>query len=102
MKTPIAYFSRLRLKALAWLLGIALACIATVAFSSVSWVPVLGMAVAAAAVSLSKTAHRLTKPTCLECGADVSGEPVGTYGRVCQACGAIHQPKPGDAESWLG
>lgn len=94
MKSTLAYFSRVRLRALAWLLGIALASVATVAFSGVSWVPVVVGAVAAAAVSLSKTAHRFNKPTCLECGADLSKEPVGTYGIICRECGALHQPPP--------
>lgn len=96
MKPTQDYFSRMRLRALAWLLGIALAAFATVAVSGVSWVPVMFGAVAAAAVSLSKTARRLSKPTCLECGVDLSGEPVGTYGIICRECGAVHQPQPGN------
>jgi hypothetical protein len=96
MKITHAYFSRLRLRALAWLLGIALAAFATVAFSGISWIPVVVGAVAAAAVSLSKTAHRLGKPTCLECGTDLTGEPLGTYGIICRECGAVHQPQPGE------
>lgn len=96
MKIPLAYFSRMRLRALAWLLGIALASVATVAFAGISWVPVVVGAVAAAAVSLSKTAQRLGKRTCLECGGDLSRQPVGTYGMICQECGAVHQPQPDD------
>lgn len=96
MKPTRAYFNRIRLRALAWLLGIALASFATIALSGVSWVPVVFGAVAAAAVSLSKTAHRLSKPTCLECGTDLSGEPVGTYGTICRECGAVSQPQPFD------
>lgn len=92
-----AYFRRIRLRALAWLLGIALASVATVALSGVSWIPIMFGAVAAAVVSLSKTAHRLDKPTCLGCGADISHEPVGTYGAICQECGAVNQPQPADA-----
>jgi hypothetical protein len=95
MKTSTtAYFRRIRLRALAWLLGIALASVATLALSSISWVPIFFGAVAAAAVSLSKTAHRLNKPTCLGCGADISQQPVGTYGAICAECGAVNQPKP--------
>ncbi len=67
---------------------------ATVALSPISWVPVFFGAVAAAAVSLSKTAHRLDKPTCWECGTDLSGEPVGTHGTICRECGAVNQPQP--------
>lgn len=91
-----AYFRRIRLRALAWLLGIALASVATVAFAGISWVPVVFGAVAAAVVSLHKTAHRLDRPTCLECGADLSQEPVGTYGTICHQCGAVNQPQPTD------
>jgi hypothetical protein len=94
MKIPRPYFSRIRLRALAWLLGIALATFATVALSPVSWVPVVFGAVAAAAVSLSKTAQRLDKPTCLECGTDLSNEPVGAHGTICRECGAVNQPQP--------
>src|SRR5262245_25131557 len=96
MKTPLAYFSRLRLRALALLLGIALASVATVALAGVSWVPVVVGAVAAVAVSLSQAAHRLSRPTCLECGVDLSKEPVGAHGIVCRHCGAVSQPQPPD------
>jgi hypothetical protein len=96
MNAPRAYFSRIRLRALAWLLGIALASVATVALSGVSWIPIVFGAVAAAAVSLSKTAQRLGRPTCLECGADLSNEPVGTHGIICRHCGAVNQPQPSD------
>lgn len=94
MKIPRPYFSRIRLRALAWLLGIALASFATLALSPISWVPVVFSAVAVAAVSLSKTAHRLAKPTCLECGSDISDEPIGAHGAICRECGAVNQPQP--------
>lgn len=78
------------------MLGIALASFATVALSPISWVPVVMGAVAAAAVSLSQTASRLGKPTCLDCGNDLSDQPVGTHGTICNACGAVNQPQPTD------
>ncbi len=90
-----AWISRLRLKAFLWVLMIAAAAWATVALTSIAWVPVVGVAAVAAAVSINKIASRLTSPVCMSCGEDLSARPVGAHGIACPACGAIHMPRPG-------
>lgn len=89
----LAWFSKLRLRVLAWLLAVALAAVAVTTFvGGVGWVPVVGIAVTAAAVSLSKLTTRLAKPTCYGCGGDLSGRPIGVHGVACPSCGAVNQP----------
>lgn len=103
--TPIAqlidtgreWFSTLRWKALAYLLGIALATAATILVTGMAWVPIVGVAVAAAAVSLNKVASRLSSPVCWTCGHDLRDQPRTPMGIVCPACGGIHQPLPGSS-----
>ncbi|MBL8759390.1 MAG: hypothetical protein JNK35_13275 [Phycisphaerae bacterium] len=91
--TGTAWFSRIRWRALAWVLGIALAGGATVMMTG-AWVPVVGAAVVAAAVSINRVAARLSKPVCYACGEDLSGRPMAHLGVLCPSCGSIHQPRP--------
>lgn len=95
----------MRLRALLWTLGIAAATTAAVVLTTVSWVPMVGVATAAVAVAVSKVASRLSKPVCWTCGTDLSGRPLGQHGIVCDACGSLHQPRPSsryaaDAKVW--
>ncbi|MGQ0627479.1 MAG: hypothetical protein ACT4PL_05185 [Phycisphaerales bacterium] len=95
--TGQAFISRLRLRALIWVVGIALATIAAVLFTSISWIPAISVAFAAAAVSVSKVAARLSRPVCWTCGHDLTGQPLGGlggWGAACPNCGAIHMPRP--------
>ena len=92
--TGAAWISRLRLKALFWVLAIALAAWATVALTSIAWVPIVGVAAVAAAVSINRLAERLSHPTCWSCGTDLRGRPLGEHGAVCPSCGALHMPLP--------
>ncbi len=94
MDTGQAWISGLRIRAFFWVLGIALCTAAAIVFTSISWIPVIGVAVAAAAVSLNKVASRLSKPTCMGCGNDLSDQKLGNWGTVCHKCGSIHQPRP--------
>lgn len=99
MKIRLAYIARTKLKVLAWMLGITLATIGSVSLAGLPLLPMLGMAFAAAAMSISKATGRLGKPTCYHCGTDLSKEPVGTHGVVCTQCGSIHMHQPGDHSS---
>lgn len=95
--TGQAWISRLRVKALAWILGIALAAIAMVSFVGGAWVPVVGVALAAAAVSVHRIAAGLDRPRCMNCGHDMSDKVVGMHGVPCPKCGSLHHPLPPDA-----
>lgn len=89
LRRRIEWIQGLKLKALAWLAAIILASIATIAVAGVSWVPVVGFALAAAAVSVSKLTVRLAGPVCLSCGHDLASEPASDQGITCPACGSI-------------
>jgi hypothetical protein len=91
-ETPRTWIRRIKLRALAYLFAIVLATIATVVFMSVPAWPAIGAAVAVACVSMGKLTTRLLKPTCLECGHDLSGQPIGMQGIVCPECGSVNSP----------
>lgn len=89
-----SWLGMLRLRAFAWLLAIGLAAVATLMLTTVSWVPVIGVAVAMAVVSLNTIASKLNRATCFSCGKDLSTLPLGPAGIACPRCGALHQPRP--------
>ena len=91
-EAPTAWITRVKYRALAWVLAILLATVATITFAGAPWAPVVGFAVAAAWVSISKITTRLLQPTCMNCGKDLSGEPIGVHGIACPSCGSIQSP----------
>lgn len=92
--TGAAFLSRVRFRAVLWMVGIGLCTWAAIILTGVAWVPVVGVAVAAAAATINKVANRLDKPVCHGCGHDMTAEPLGPAGAVCPACGSLHQPRP--------
>ena len=96
VRRAVPWVGRLRLKALAWVVGISLATIGAITVASLPPLIVVGGAVAAVAVSVTKTANKLMKSSaCLHCGADLSDEPRTAYGIACPRCGSISQPRDG-------
>lgn len=89
-----AWLSRLRLHAFVWTLLIGLAAWAVLAFTALAWLPIVGVALAATAVSVNKVASGLNRSTCIHCGADLSGHPPSQYGVPCPHCGGLHQLIP--------
>jgi hypothetical protein len=89
---PATWIRGIKFRALAWLVAIVLATIATVVLAGVPAWPAIGVAVAAACVSMGKLTTRLLKPTCLECGHDLSGQPIGMQGIACPECGSVNSP----------
>lgn len=85
---------RVKLKALACLVALALAAVATVAWMGLPWIPVVGVAVAAAVVSVGRFGDRFSRPICFDCGCDLTGEPLSDFGIACPSCGSVHQPRP--------
>lgn len=92
--TGQAWISGLRLRAFFWVAAIALVTWATIVLTSIAWVPVVGVAAVACVVSISKIAAKLSSPTCLACGTDLTGQVVSLYGCVCPSCGSLHMPRP--------
>ncbi len=87
-----AWIGSLKVRALVWIAAILLATIATIVFAGVPAWPAVGVAVAAACVSVGKITTKLLKPTCLECGCDLSDQPVGLQGIACPTCGSVNSP----------
>jgi predicted RNA-binding Zn-ribbon protein involved in translation (DUF1610 family) len=85
------YVGKLRIKAFAWTLGFGLAAAAVILWTPIGWVPAVGVAVAAAVVTMSKMASRLDRPVCYACGADLAQVADGPQGIACPSCGALHQ-----------
>ena len=81
----------IRLRVLGVVIGLTLAAIGVLSWMALPVLPVVGFAVATAALVVNSMTSRLSKPQCLGCGHDFSGEPTGQYGVVCSECGRINQ-----------
>lgn len=90
------WIRRLRFRAFTFVAAICLTSAAVIAFAGAPLWPVVGAAIFTAAVSISKITTKLLKPICLECGRELSGEPIGASGIVCPDCGGIHMPRLAD------
>ncbi len=84
---------KVRLRLLVIVVGIPLAAFATISLGP-SWLatlPVVGVVVLAMARTLNTTSSKMAKPICWTCGGDLSTEPGGAMGVVCQECGSLNQ-----------
>lgn len=88
------WMHRVRMRTLAFVVGLVLAGFGVAAAFTLPVLPVLGVAVAAAAVVVNQMAFRLSHPTCYGCGRDIASLNAGTYGVECPDCGAITQVLP--------
>lgn len=91
----ITWVSRLRLRAIVFVIGIPLAALGAISFGP-GWLalPLVGVAFAAVTVTLNKIGHRVDQRVCWTCGSDLSGEPVAEQGVACPNCGSLHQHNP--------
>lgn len=92
MRQKLDWISGLKIKTAFWLVAISLCTFVSIALAGLPWIPVISVAVAAAAVSVSKLTHRLGHTTCYSCGHDLSDQPVGTHGIACPSCGSVRSP----------
>ena len=90
----MSWMHRVRMRALGWAVGLMLAGFGVAAAFTLPVLPVLGVAVAAAAVLVNQMAFRLIHPTCYGCGRDIAKISAGTYGVECPDCGSITQVLP--------
>ncbi len=89
--TPNAgWFRKLRLRALAILVGGTLTALAIASFLSLPAWPVIGVAVATVAVVISKMASKLSQPLCLTCGANLADQRSSDHGVICPGCGTLN------------
>lgn len=91
-KAATLWLTRARYKALAYVGAIAIAAFATVSVIGLPVLPVIGVAVAAAAVTVSRMTEKFGKITCMSCGEDLKDEPAGMHGVACPKCGAVNSP----------
>lgn len=89
-----AWMQRLRMRMLAVVVGMVLAGFGVATAFTLPVLPVLGVAIAAAAVVVNQAAHRLIHPTCYGCGRDIASLNAGMYGVECPDCGVITQVRP--------
>lgn len=92
MRHKLEWISGLKLKTALWLVAITLATFVSISLAGLPTIPMIGVAVAAAAVSVSKLTLRLAQPTCFSCGHDLSEQPIGAHGIACPSCGAVRTP----------
>jgi hypothetical protein len=88
------WMQRMRVRALALVVGLIVAGFGIAAAFTLPVLPVLGVAIAAAAVVVNQAALRLSHPTCYGCGRDIAQVRAGTYGVECPDCGTITQVLP--------
>lgn len=91
--TTLAWMRKLRLRALAYVLGLGLATMAMISLTSIPVWPIVGVAVACVAVALNSIGSRLDRPVCYSCGQDIGSEPIGVHGRICPGCGSINEAR---------
>lgn len=91
----MTWVSQLRLRVVVFVIGIPLAAFGAISLGP-AWlaVPLLGVAVAAVTMTVSRLTERLDAQTCWTCGHDLAGEPPHEHGIVCPDCGSLNQHHP--------
>jgi hypothetical protein len=92
----LTWVGRIRRRALWLLVGIAAATLGMMSMTTLPAWPLVGVAVATAAIVLNAITRPLTRTSCLGCGTDLSDVPISTHGRMCRQCGMINERAVGD------
>lgn len=87
------WMHKMRLRALAMVVAVALAAIGVVSFAALPLWPVVGVAAATVVLMLNKMTAKLCQPVCWGCGHSIAGQPAGDYGVICPDCGALTQTR---------
>lgn len=87
----MTWMHRIRRRALWVVVCLGLTALGIVAWTTIPAWPVVGVAVATAALVLNSMTARLSETTCLSCGTDLASVPSGAHGRVCTHCGAVNE-----------
>jgi hypothetical protein len=85
------WMSRIRLRVLAFTLGLAFTAIGLISLAAWPILPVIGVAFAAAAVGVNSMTSKLKQSVCHGCGQPLGDTPSGQYGVVCRGCGSLTQ-----------
>lgn len=91
----LTWHGRIKVRAIIWAVGIPLAAWGAIVLSP-AWLtlPVIGVALTALGVSVSKVTRHVDQPVCWTCGGDLSAEHAFEHGLVCPSCGALNQHGP--------
>lgn len=93
------WIHRLRIRVLAWLIGIAMVGVAIASWAALPAWPVVGVAVAVVVAAVSTMTSRLVVPTCWGCGTDLASIEPGEHGFICPECGSVNQMLAASSES---
>ena len=85
------WMSKIRLRVLAFMLGLVFTAIGIVSLTTIPAWPIVGVAVAAAAVAVNSMTSKLKVPICHGCGKPLGNAPSGQYGVICPSCGFLTQ-----------
>lgn len=91
----LTWHGKVKVRAFVWAIGIPLAAWGAIILSP-AWLtlPVIGVALTALGVSVSKVTRHVDQAVCWTCGADLSAEDAFEHGLVCPKCGALNQHGP--------
>ncbi|MBX3364465.1 MAG: hypothetical protein KF866_06850 [Phycisphaeraceae bacterium] len=87
----MTWYHKLRLRALAFVIGLAITAAGLISWLALPALPVIGVVFATAAVMLHNIGSRATGTSCLGCGHDLSSVRTGVHGSMCPECGLINQ-----------
>ncbi len=93
--STMTWLTSLRLRVVVFVIGIPLAAFGAITLGP-AWLalPLIGVAVAAVTMTVSRLTERLALHICLTCGSDLAGEPPNEHGIICPHCGALNQHNP--------
>lgn len=91
--SSMMWLQKIRLRAFAMVVAVALAAIGVVSFAALPVWPVVVASVATVALMLNSLTAKLGQPVCWGCGKSIAGHPAGEYGVICPDCGTLTQDR---------
>lgn len=91
----MTWLGRIRLRLVVFVIGVPLATFGAISFGP-AWLalPLVGVAVAAVTMTMTRLSERLSVQTCWTCGRDLAEEPSHEHGIMCPDCGSLNQYNP--------
>lgn len=86
--------AKARLKAFGVLIGVGVAAFSAISIAAWPAAAVVGVAITAAAVVVSKLGAQFDQAVCHSCGENLQGQQAGAYGVICPECGALSEVSP--------
>jgi hypothetical protein len=87
----MTWMHKVRRRVLWIAVGVGLTTLGVLSVTTIPAWPIVGVAVATLALVVNTVASRLSQPTCLGCGQNLTGQPRGEHGAICPSCGSINQ-----------